>query len=83
MSNVAELEQENDQLKDQVGHLKCYIEQLEQALIVSRQQRFGASSEKGQGQQLLIFDEAEQAYQADQDADATPESETIVVAGHI
>jgi transposase len=82
MLNVAELHQENNQLKDQVGHLKSYIEQLEQALIASRQHRFGPSSEKGQGQQLLIFDEAEEGCKVDAGTDGTQESETITVEAH-
>lgn len=59
MQDMAELQQENAQLKDQVGHLQSYVEQLEQALILMRQHRFGPSSEKGSGQQVLIFNEAE------------------------
>lgn len=83
MSNVAALQQENDQLKDQVNHLQSYVEQLEQALIQSRQQRFSPSSEQSQGEQLLIFNEAEASQE---EADAVPansESPGIVtVAGY-
>ncbi len=92
MHNAAELAQQNTQLKaalaakeSQVGHLQSYVEQLEQALILSRQQRFSPSSEKSQGQQLLIFNEAE-ASQEETDADDVPansESSGIVtVSGY-
>jgi transposase len=96
MLNGAQLQQENDQLKaalsatdnelsttqDQLSQLKSYIEQLEQALIASRQQRFGPSSEKGQGQQLLLFDEAEETCQADAETDDPQESGSIAVGAH-
>ena len=86
MLNVAEIQQENAALKGQVTHLQSYIEQLEQALIASRQQRFGPSSEKHPGQQLLIFNEAEEsaaALEAESlDADEDVDPAVIPVAGH-
>ncbi len=92
MHNAAELAQQNTQLKaalaakeSQVGHLQSYVEQLEQALILSRQQRFNPSSEKNLGQQLLIFNEAEESVEAT-DADAAPaqdeDSATVAIAGY-
>ena len=91
MQNVAELQQENTQLKDalvaqdsQVTHLPSYIEQLEQALILSRQQRFGPSSEKHVGQQL-IFNEAEELAVATESAepDETAADATVIkIAEH-
>jgi transposase len=88
MSNVAELQQENEALKGQVTHLQSYIEQLEQALMASRQQRFGPSSEKHPGQQLLIFNEAEESAAAlesesiDGPGDDSADPAVITVAGH-
>ena len=91
MQNVTELHQQNTQLKDalaakecQVTHLQSYIEQLEQALITSRQQRFGSASEQHPGQQL-IFNEAEEMAVAleSTDVDGTdPDSAVITIAAH-
>jgi transposase len=89
MQNVAELQQEIEQLKaevtahdSQIIHLKSYIEQLEQALILSRVQRFGPSSEKDAAKQILLFNEAEaSADSLDGDA-AADDSEVLNIAGH-
>ena len=82
MQNVARLAQENTHLKGQVSQLESYIEQLEQALILARSQRFGASSEQSRTGQLGLFNEAEESAQppsestesavADQDDIQTP-----------
>jgi len=94
MQSTVELEQENSQLKEalaaresQVDHLKSYVEQLEQALIVMRRHRFGPSSEKSSGQQVLIFNEAEASEpeaqnEADTESGAEEASDNVAVAGY-
>ncbi|WP_290581018.1 IS66 family transposase [Ketobacter sp.] len=66
MSNVADLHQENEQLKaqlqakeHQLSSQQHYIKQLEEALLKARQQRFGMSSEKQSPDQVALFNEAE------------------------
>ena len=59
MTNAADLQRENEQLKAQLSSQKDYIKQLEEALIKTRQQQFGASSEKQSSEQLGLFNEAE------------------------
>ena len=76
MGDVAELAKENEQLKSQlaahdtnVHQLQSHIDQLEQTLVLARCQRFGASSERTQVDQLRLFNEAEELIDQAESAD--------------
>ena len=60
MTTVADLQQENAQLKAQLEHKSDYIRRLEESLLQLRNKQFGASSEKVSPDQLPIFNEAEE-----------------------
>ena len=77
MQDVAESSQDYEALKNQVAAqtnqieaLNRYVSQLEEALVLARQYRFGPSSEKGTANQILLFNEAETTAQGREEADA-------------
>ncbi|MFT5261138.1 MAG: hypothetical protein ACI9J2_000471 [Saprospiraceae bacterium] len=98
MKRHAELEQENHQIRqtllmqeaDYEAQLKAKdnnIEQLQQALMLSRNARFAASSEALRTLQLVLFNEAElnQAQSDDDtetDAGADEGTETVTIPAH-
>lgn len=80
MLNVADPQQEIEQLKAQVVSQQSYIKQLEDALLKARQQRFGASSEKQSPDQIGLFNEAE--FDSLEREEITPTENTTTVKSH-
>lgn len=93
MGDVAELARENERLKaqlsqarqqltanqTQVSQLQSYVDQLEQALILARAQRFGSSSETTPADQLGLFNEAEElADHAETSGGVVDESDELI-----
>lgn len=79
MKNAAEIQQENDSLKEIIQHKDSRIKILEAYIQTLKQKQFGASSEKLDAIQPDIFSDSE----AEPDAEmSTDEQNTVIVAEH-
>ena len=58
-TTIEEIKQENALLKQQVAELTAKLQWFEEQFRLSRQQRFGRSSEQTDSEQLRLFNEAE------------------------
>ena len=78
MKNNADIHEEVESLREQLGVKDQRIQQLESLLKQARQQHFGTSSEKLSPDQQGLFDEGE----TDESIDEVLEAEAITVPAH-